>query len=143
MKTYVKVALFFVLFIAVSAILAALYFYNLKHTDMSQAKPDYVLTSTELREAFEQNETAASAKYINKIIEVSGTIAAVNPGKDKIVTITLQTGSDLSSIICTFPAVGESLPFTAGDNINLRGECSGFLMDVLLNNCALIKSKTN
>ena len=30
MKTYVKVALFFVTFIAVAAILAALYYYNLK-----------------------------------------------------------------------------------------------------------------
>lgn len=64
MKTYVKVVLFFVFFIVVSAILAALYFYNLKHTDMSKAHPDFVITATALLKEFEDNETSASANCL-------------------------------------------------------------------------------
>lgn len=138
MKTYIKVILFFVFFIAVSAILAALYFFNLKHTDMSKAHPDFVITATALLKEFEDNETQASTRYINKIIEVEGTISSINTAKDNVLTISLKTESDLSSVICTFPAVADPSKFRAGDSITLRGECSGFLMDVLLNNCAAI-----
>lgn len=139
MKTYVKIALFIISFIALSAILAALYFYNLKHTDMAKAKPDFVITASELLKEFEDNETTASAKYINKILEVTGTIASVKPADNNVLNITLFAGSDLSSVICTFNAIGDTAAFNAGDEITLRGECSGFLMDVLLNNCAIIK----
>ena len=139
MKTYVKVALFFVSFIALAGILAALYMYNLKHTDMAKAKPDFVITATALLKEFEDNEAAASAKYINKIVEITGTVATVKPAENNIVNISLVTESDLSSVICTFTAISDPSSVKAGDAITLRGECSGFLMDVLLNNCVILK----
>ncbi|MEI6049129.1 MAG: hypothetical protein WCS03_09555 [Bacteroidota bacterium] len=138
MKIYIKIALFVVIFIALSAILAALYMYNLKHTDMAKAKPDFVISATVLQKAFEDNETTASAKYINKIIEVSGKISSLKPADNNIVSISLLTESDLSAVICTFPAIADPSIFIIGNEITLRGECSGFLMDVLLNNCAVI-----
>lgn len=139
MKPYVKVALFFVMFIVLAAILAALYMFNLKHTDMSKAKPDYVITATMLQKEFEDNETTATGKYTNKIIEVTGKIASVKPADNNVITINLVTGSDFSSVICTFPAIADPSNLKAGIEITLRGECSGFLMDVLLNNCAVIR----
>lgn len=139
MKTYVKVSLFFVAFIALAAILAALYMYNLKHTDMAKANPDFVIASTLLQKEFEDNESAASIKYINKIIEVTGKIASIKPADNNSINITLSTASDLSSVICTFPAITDPSKLKTGDEITVRGECSGFLMDVLLNNCAVIK----
>jgi hypothetical protein len=139
MKIYTKIALFFVVFIALSVILAALYMYNLKKTDMAKAKPDFIITASALQKAFENDETAASALYINKILEVTGKIATVKPAENNVLNISLETDSDLSSVICTFTAVADPSGFRAGDIITLRGECSGFLMDVLLNNCAQIK----
>ena len=141
MKTYIKVALFFVTFIALAAILAALYMFNLKHTDMAKAKPDYVISATDLQKAFEDDETVASKKYINKILEVNGTILSSKLSENNAVNITLATGNDFSSVICTFPAVKDTINMSLGKEITLRGECSGFLMDVLLNNCAVIKKK--
>jgi len=142
MKTYVKVALFFVTFIAIAAILAALYFYNLKSANMAKAKPDFIVTASALQKAFEADETKASTTYINKIVEVTGKIASVKPAENQVVSISMVTESDLSSVICTFPAVSDPAVFKVGDEITVRGECSGFLMDVLLNNCALIVQKT-
>jgi hypothetical protein len=149
MKTYVKIAIFVVAFIALSAILAALYMYNLKHTDMAKARPDFVITATALQKEFEVNETAASAKYINKVIEVTGAIASVTQAGENNLNISLKTGNDISSVICTFPAIGDPSKIKTGDNILLRGECSGFTqlfpgeppLDVLLNNCAVIVDK--
>jgi hypothetical protein len=138
MKTYVKIALFLVTFLALCAILAALYLFNLKHADMVKAKPDFVVSAALLQKDFETDEKAASAKYINKIIEVTGKIASVKPGENNILSISLASGSDMSSVICTLSAVSDISKFRIGDEIILRGDCSGFLMDVLLNNCAVI-----
>jgi len=141
MKLYVKIALFVVLFIAVSGILAALILYNKKHPDTAKAKPDFVVTATVLQKEFEDNEAAASARYINKILEVSGTIVTITPTDSISTNISLKTGSDFSSVICTFPAITDPSKFKTGDEIALRGECSGFLMDVLLNNCATVMNR--
>ena len=141
MKLYIKITLGVVTFIALSGILAALYMFNLKHTDMAKAKPDFVVTASLLQKAFEDNETKASALYINKILEVTGTIASVKPAGNNIISISLVTNSDLSSVICTFTAITDPGKFVSGREITLRGECSGFLMDVLLNNCAIIEPK--
>lgn len=139
MKTSVKIILFVVFFIALTGILVALIMFNKQHKDLNKAKPDFVLTSIDLQKAFEENEAAATAKYINKIIEVSGIIESAGTGENNVLNISLKTGSDLSSVICTFPAGTEQAKFSKGSPITLRGECSGFLMDVLLNNCVLIK----
>lgn len=138
MKPYVKIALFVVAFIAISGILAALYLYNLKHTDMAKAKPDFIITATALQKEFEENEATASSKYINNILEVTGLIESVTPADSNNVSLSLKTGSDMSSVICTLAAIADPSKLKTGDEITIRGECSGFLLDVLLNNCAII-----
>jgi hypothetical protein len=138
MKPYIKIALFVVLFIALSGILVGLIMFNKKHPDTAKARPDFIITAVALQKEFDNNEAAASARYINKILEVNGTIASVTPADSSHLNIALKTRSDMSSIICTFPAISGSPGFKSGDEITLRGECSGFLMDVLLNNCAIV-----
>ena len=112
--------------------------YNLKDKDLRKVKPDFVLTATELQKAFETDEASAGSKYINGIIEVSGEVESVKPGENQTLVITLKTENPLSAVSCTMPA--ESLPqdIVAGDQVSLRGQCSGFLMDVLMNNCTVI-----
>jgi hypothetical protein len=147
MKTYVKIALFIVSFIALSAILAALYMYNLKATDMSKAKPDFIISASVLQREFEVDEAAASTRYVDKILEVTGTVASIEPARDKSFNISLVTGNNLSSVICTFPAIKDTSKFGTGKEITLRGKCSGYTqlfsgeppLDVLLNNCAVIE----
>ncbi len=141
MKNYVKVALFFVVLVAIGSILAALILFNKKHPDTAKVKPDFVLTATALQKDFENSETAASSKYVNKILEVTGTILSVTPADSATTNISLKTGNDMSSVICTFHKLGGSSKLTPGSEVTLRGECSGFLMDVLLNNCSVIYHK--
>jgi len=94
-----------------------------------------------LQKEFEDNEAKASARYINKILEVTGTILTVTPTDSTHLNISLKTGSDISSVICAFPAIGDPSKFKTGEEVTLRGECSGFLMDVLLKNCAMIMNR--
>jgi hypothetical protein len=141
MKTPVKVALAVVLFIAIAGIGGALYLYNLKPKDLKSVNPDYTLTSTALQKAFEENETSATAKYVNKIIEVSGEIISIKEGEQRFVNVSLKTGNDLSAVLCTFPHGNDLIDLKSGTSVTVRGSCSGFLMDVLLKNCVLVESK--
>ena len=141
MKTTYKIALLVVFFIALAGIFAALYMYNLQHKDLQKVKPDYVMTATDLQKAFEDDEIAATAKYVKKVIEIRGLIESLKAGEDNTLNISLKTGSDLSSVICTFQSVSDLSGFNPDEQITLRGECSGFLMDVLLNNCSVIQKK--
>jgi predicted PurR-regulated permease PerM len=139
MKPFVKIALFVVFFLALAGILAALILFNKQHKDLLKIKPDYIITAVDLQKAFEDNEAAANINYLNKVLEVSGTIESVKIGVENILSLTLETGSDFSAVICTFPAGTDPSEFSSGKPVTLRGECSGFLMDVLLNNCVIIK----
>lgn len=141
MKVYIKIALFVVFFFALAGILAALIMFNRKHIDTSRAKPDFIITSTALQKEFEDNEKTASARYINKIIEVSGVISSVTPADSNYLNIALKTGNEMSSVICTFHALVDGSAFKSGSEITIRGECSGFLMDVLLNNCTHVSDR--
>ena len=137
MKTSIKIALFVVFFIGLAGILGGLYMYNLKQKDMAKTKPDFAISATILQKEFEDDETQASAKFINKIIEVTGIIASVKPTENNGISVILETGSDFSSVICTFTVVKDPDMLILGKEITVRGECSGFLMDVLLNNCVI------
>jgi hypothetical protein len=139
MKTSVKILLGVVLLIGLVGIGVGLYLFRMPHKDLGKAKPDFVITAVDLQKAFEENESVATAKYVNKIIEVSGTIESVKPGEGNSLNVTLKTGSDLSSVICTFASGSNTSKLTGGSQVTIRGECSGFLMDVLLNNCSLMK----
>jgi tRNA_anti-like len=141
MKSYVKITLFIVLAIVLIAILTALIEFNKKHADTAKVRPDFVITATTLQKEFEDNEKAASARYINKILEVSGTIASAVPSDSAHLNISLKTGSEISSVNCVLTAAGDMAKLKPGLEITLRGECSGFLMDVLLKNCAIIKKR--
>jgi hypothetical protein len=140
MKLYVKIALGVVLLIAIVGTGVALYYYNLKPQDLQKTKPDFLVNAADLQKEFETNETGSSAKYINKIVEVTGKVTGIESGEMGSWNITLETGNDFSKIICTFPEVDDPAVFETGMNITIRGECSGFLMDVLLNNCAVVST---
>jgi len=137
MKPYLKYILIILFLAGITAAIIGLSLYFKKHKDLASTKPDYVISAVDLQKEFEDNEKTASEKYINKIIEVNGTISSISSADSNNINLSLKTGSDLSSVICTFATTGPS-KFTPGEDVTIRGECAGFLMDVLLNNCALI-----
>jgi hypothetical protein len=138
MKSTYKAGLGIVFLIILIGIITGLYFYNLGHKDLQKASPDFVMSADDLLQAFEDNENEASLKYVNKVIEVTGTVLQLNRGENNSLNITLKTGNALSSLICTMAPDTDPPSLSAGDQITIRGECSGFLMDVLLNNCVVI-----
>jgi len=139
MKSGTKIFLAIFLVLAITGIVIAFYLYNLKPRDMNSVKSDYILSSGELLKEFEDNEVAAGKKYINKVVEVSGEIASINAGENNSLNVSLKTDSNISSVICTFASGDDLEGYKSGQEISIRGECSGYLMDVLINRCRVVK----
>ena len=112
------------------------------HADLSKVKPDYTLAASDLSSAFENDENAATQKYVDKVVQVTGPVASVELGSDSTINVTLRDDDALSGVICSFQGRGlDDVPVKKGDVAVIRGQCSGVLLDVLLNNCVLISKK--
>lgn len=123
---------------ALIAIGIGFYFFNKKVEGLEDVKADYRLSSNELFDAFDQNEAEAQAKFVGKVLEVSGEVVRSNMN-DSLPTITLRAeNSMIGGINCTFPKAINKV--NNGAPIVVKCECQGFLMDVILNNCILISN---
>lgn len=140
MTPRLKIALLILVLLLLAGLGAAIYLYNLKPEDFAKVKPDYVLTSSDLERAFEDDEASASSIYVGTVVEVTGEILTVTEGENNSLNVSLKTGSDFSSVICTFSQVSPDVKMQTGSTATIRGECTGYLMDVLLKNCVCITS---
>lgn len=139
MKKSVKITLGAVILLGLTGLGIGLYLYNKQDKNLQKVEPDFVITSVDLQKAFEDDEAVALTMYVNKIIEVTGTVESIKAGEGDITSVVLKTGSRLSSVICTLSSHSDPEELVSGNEVTIRGECSGFLMDVLLNNCTIIK----
>ena len=139
MKTTTRYILIAAAILVLAAIISGLYLFNKKAPDLARVRADYVLTATTLYSDFEADEASATRKYVDKVIQVTGTITAVEVNADNTINITLG-GDDFGGVICTFQGIADTtLPgLASGNEAVIKGVCSGMLMDVLLNNCVIV-----
>tara|TARA_B110000285_G_scaffold130873_1_gene147037 strand:+ start:217 stop:633 length:417 start_codon:yes stop_codon:yes gene_type:complete len=112
--------------------------YNKPHVNVAQEKAAISSTASVLLEAFSTDETAANLKYLGRIIQVKGVISKVEIVNKKG-SITLETEALFGSVLCTLTPE-ESLSIKElkiGQEILLKGICTGFLMDVVLVKCII------
>lgn len=107
--------------------------YNKPHTDVYKASPEYVLTAGEIISEFENDEQQANEKYLDKILQIEGVVSSISTYNGNSV-ITLEAPGSIGAVICTMePSQNKKiLGLEKGKEINIRGICTGFLMDVML-----------
>ncbi len=112
------------------------YVMNKPRPSMETMKVDNIATSVELLAAFKSDENAANAKYLNKTIQVSGVVKEANT-KENVTTVYLEADDMMSSVICELDKYSKHprTNFTAGEKVVIKGICSGFLDDVVLDRC--------
>lgn len=92
-------------------------------------KTDYQIDASSLLSAFEDDEISANTKYLDKVIEVNGAVEKKEI-KDGKLTAYLETGNPLSNVIFQFENQDEKI--IEGEQITLKGICTGYLMDVVM-----------
>ncbi len=126
------------IFIALVVVLAGAGFaylqYNKPHRNTVTEQPAQTMEAASLFAAYEQDEAAADEKYLDKLLQVKGTIASISTAEEGVSSITLQTEDPIFGVSCQLlPEEGaKSADLKAGDEIQVKGICTGKLMDVVL-----------
>lgn len=143
MKKSIRYIFITAILISVAGIATAIYMYTLRNKNLEKVKPDFFITASALAEEFIKDEASASAKYIGKVLEITGIIKELNAGENNTANVELSSDSDFSYVICNFPDNKAVAGFETGKEITVRGECAGFLLDVFMTNCAVVSKRDN
>jgi len=95
------------------------------------------VTAIGLFKEYAANETTANTKYLNKNLEVTGQVAALDTNQDGAVAVILQTDDIMSGIMCTMH--DRDVAVKTGETVTIKGFCSGYVSDVKLTDCVLKK----
>ncbi len=104
-------------------------------------KPQFYLTTTELVDYFNLDEDLADKKFANKLIQIEGTIKNITYNNKKP-TITFNATDD-SGVICSLNSTefNHTTKLQKNDKITIQGKCTGFLLDVIMADCIIIKKR--
>lgn len=133
-----KKQILIVLLIVTIAIAFIIYLYTFRKVapNVSHRKADAELTAVKLLEAFENNEQSANTLYLGKILIVSGTVESVS--MDSLPSVYIKDPTSVSGVICGFDQNAPDVSnIQKGAEIRIKGICSGYLMDVILNKCSI------
>lgn len=111
------------------------YMYFKPNANMSDLKSDVTFTAQDLLTAFETDEAAANTQYLDKVIEITGTIKDISTSEEGVISVTLDAGSELSGVICELQKETKHRTFKVGETVIFKGMCTGMLMDVVLVRC--------
>ncbi len=99
-------------------------------------------TAPELLAAFVADEQAANAKFVgtaDQAIRVTGVVRSIGSPEAGVVNLVLQTGDPAAGVVCEFAAADLPASWKPGDKVVLKGICTGYLIDVILNRCGAVE----
>lgn len=104
------------------------------HANVNKMEPDFKVEAAELIDEFQREEEAATTKYREKVLEISGTLASKNQLPNGTTLLMLE--DEMQGISCQIDsawatanqAVIESLE--AGSPVTVKGVCKGYLMEI-------------
>lgn len=107
--------------------------YNKPHVNVAKTSSDITINASDLLNDFSTDEASANTKYLDKIVEVKGEISSLKIEDGKGI-ISLKTNDDFGSVRCTLSetATQKMNTLKEGDQVTVKGICTGYLMDVIL-----------
>lgn len=136
MKQWKKIFFIVVLAFVLTGLLYAYYVWNKPARDVSSEK-GIQITAVAIFDSFTNNEQSANERFLNKAIEVTGTVNDVKKNQAGETVVYLQSSDPVFGVNCTFkedPGV-----INKGSTITFKGICTGFLSDVVLTGGIIVK----
>lgn len=126
------------LVLAIVGFIYALSMYYKPHEDLNKSKPDYTLTYAELISQYDKNEDRADSLYLGKTVEISGKVNNIEKSESDA-TIAMNQEGTMTGILFEFEDEGQLDNIQEGQEVIIRGKCSGKLIDIVINRSILIQ----
>lgn len=131
-KRIIKLSLLSIVIVVITGGFVGYKMWTKPHRNVEAAKA-ITATALQLAGAYEANETSANIQYLDKVLEVSGTVSEIAKNQKGEPVITLK-GTDMSGVICTLEGIVPAM-MKAGETMTIKGICTGYLTDVVLVRC--------
>ena len=131
MKTVIKV----LAALAIILLIAYLVVVNLPQANIKGKDADEKITAVALYDAFSRNETSATKKYTGQVVQLTGEIDEIYTDEKNAPVVVLRSSEGDPVSVVTLEASQESkiANYREGDEIIVNAQCSGKLMEVILN----------
>ena len=135
----VRILLWLFLIGLITAFASIYYVFNMPRRNLSKENAIYTLEAKQLISDFKNNETSATAKYLDKAIIVSGEIKSIRTLDNQSLVYSLEDA--MEGISCSVDSADISKyttklsQFKIGTKVSFKGRCSGMLMDIQVINC--------
>lgn len=108
-----------------------------KKFDMVNAEAT-ATTAVELVKAFQADEAGSNAKYLDKVLQITGTVASTGTTQTGEKTVTLASEDPFAGVMATIDSTAAA-EVAEGQSVTLKGFCKGFLSDVVITNAIPVK----
>ena len=106
-------------------------------SSVKNSKAEFEIEATQILNQFETNEELANTQYLGKVIIVIGTLESFKETPNDI-SLYIKQETDMSGILCSFDKSAIDITkLQTGSQIKVKGICTGYLIDVVLNKCVL------
>jgi hypothetical protein len=133
-KVYIPIAAIAILLVSV---LVWKFTFRTAETSVASVKADSELTAASLLEDFVSDENHANSLYLGKVILITGAINSIS--EDSLgVSVYLKESNADAGVMCSFDKENVNInQLDKGQIVKIKGICTGYLMDVVLNKCSL------
>ena len=106
---------------------------------VQKEEAEFMFGSSALVNEFITDEQMANSLYLDKVIQVTGTINNI-VDDESVIVVSLKDPESTSGVLCSFDkSVLSADKLTLGTKITVKGICTGFLLDGVLTKCSLVE----
>lgn len=144
MKIWLKVLLALLVIGLIGAALVYVFVYNKPHQNIAKAKPDYILSASDLYSAFINDPVGSAQLYNGKVIQLDGNPNAIETAGELTILVFIFNDGLFGpeGIRCTVlpEMLVDAKNVKPGDYLKIKGLCTGFNdQDVILEKCSIVK----
>ena len=126
----------------IALVLLSLYGYLKYHqlrTPAAETAASLVIDSHSLYRAFAADDSLASTRFLEKVIEVQGPIQQIDSSNGSMALLLATGASGLINCSMASPVPG----LRVQQEILIKGKCAGYMADVLMVDCVVLTKKKN
>lgn len=127
--------------IILCVLMAFIYAYNKPHRQVMNETPLLTIQAYELFTQYTADEKAANSLYLDKVLQVQGTVGEIIRNEQGETTLVLKDETEPFGVSCTMQQKQRKNISTiqVGDRVVIKGLCTGMLMDVVLVKCVQVE----
>lgn len=113
------------------------------HADINKLDADFKVEAAGLLDEFQKNETSATVKYSEKVLEINGKIVAKSKLENGTDLLVLE--DEMQGISCQLDSVWAAAnqpviqSLESGQPVKVKGVCKGYLMEIKVSPAVIVK----